>query len=287
MRTDASDPACSNAVMQAIDAADRAFKTEEGTKEIAETFGITIPIDKRDFWFYFADIFVMGVQYGTRVSMCEKLEAATDAESLLETVAALGSGAGVSYDQYDAVSLSGTTIDISSSLRQWTYQYCTEFGFFQTPNVEQPMRHQSLRAPFWPDYCERVFGRPIRTGTAKTNEHYGGLEIEGDNIFFLNGSEDPWQYAAMRELPHPATTQKTMSVQYIQCDSCAHCVDFHTPADDQPQALTDAQNAVADEVARWLSEAQATRDANWADIETTVAAEEILEGDGTQIFLQA
>lgn len=70
--------------------------------------------------------------------------------------------------------------------------------------------------------------------TDQTNKVYGGLDITGDNIFFLNGSEDPWQYSAMRELQHPDTTQKTMEAFFIDCDSCAHCVDFHTPEDGQP-----------------------------------------------------
>jgi len=28
--------------------------------------------------------------------------------------------------------------------------------------------------------------------TDKTNETYRGLDITGDDIFFLNGAEDPW-----------------------------------------------------------------------------------------------
>lgn len=123
------------------------------------------------------------------------------------------------------------------------------------------MRSESLSYNFWPDYCKRIFGREIKTKTDDTNRFYGGLNIKGDNIFFLNGSEDPWQYAAMRELRHPHTTQKTMGVAYIECDTCAHCVDFHTPEEGQPESLTNAQNAVADEVAKWLTEAQEKREA--------------------------
>ena len=59
----------------------------------------------------------------------------------------------------------------------------------------------------------------------------------------------------------PNTTQKTMQVAYINCDTCAHCVDFHTPTDDQPEALTVAQKAVAEAVAGWLDEAKAKREA--------------------------
>ena len=116
--------------------------------------------------------------------------------------------------------------------------YCNEFGFFQTPNEEQPMRSQALKLDYWPKFCKRVFGREIKTRSSETNKHYGGLDIEGDNIFFMNSSEDPWQYAAMRELKHPDTTQKNMTAHFIQCDSCSHCADFATPQVDQPLALT-------------------------------------------------
>ena len=110
----------------------------------------------------------------------------------MNELATQAKNSGLSYSQYDARLLSDTTIDINSSLRQWTYQYCNEFGFFQVPNDQQPMRSHFISYDFWPDYCSRVFGRKIDTKSEWTNKHYGGLDIEGDNIFFLNGSEDPW-----------------------------------------------------------------------------------------------
>ena len=199
--------------------------------------------------------------------MCETLtKGAGTKESLMETVAQLAVAEGQTFAGYDTVALSSPVIDINSSSRQWTYQFCNEFGFFPTPNVEEPMRSTDLTLPYWKDYCKRVFGREMLTKTDQTNKHYGGLDITGDNIFFLNGSEDPWQYAGMRELTHPDTTQKTMTAHYIQCDTCAHCGDFTTPKKGQPQAMTDAQNAVAEEVAKWLSEAQATRIAVSEDV---------------------
>jgi len=43
---------------------------------------------------------------------------------------------GMNFDGYDARLLSSPKIDINSSGRQWTYQFCNEFGFFTTPNEE-------------------------------------------------------------------------------------------------------------------------------------------------------
>ena len=107
-----------------------------------------------------------------------------------------------------------------------------------------------LEMPFWSYYCKAIFGDDIgEPAVDRVNKLYGGLDIRGDNIFFLNGSEDPWQYAAMTEIQHPETTQRTMQAAYIECDTCGHCVDFHTPVDGQPEALTNAQHQVANAVA--------------------------------------
>jgi len=38
--------------------------------------------------------------------------------------------AGVNPPDYDTRVLSDTTIDVNSSGRCWTYQYCTEYGWF-------------------------------------------------------------------------------------------------------------------------------------------------------------
>ena len=184
--------------------AEHELKTKEGTKRIAELFDIKIDIDDRDFFFFYADIFTMGVQYGNRVSMCESLVAANrDKDALMKAVAKLATDGGVKYDGYDAKALSNTKIDTNSNLRQWSWQYCTEFGFFQTPNIEQPLRSQAINMDFWPDYCNRIFGTKIETRTKETNEYYGGLDIKGDNIFFLNGSEDSWHWASMHYLSRP------------------------------------------------------------------------------------
>lgn len=51
------------------------MRTDAGTKRIADLFSIDITIDNRDFFFFLADIFVIGVQYGNRNGMCETLEA--------------------------------------------------------------------------------------------------------------------------------------------------------------------------------------------------------------------
>jgi hypothetical protein len=56
------------------------------------------------------------------------------------------------------------------------------------------LRSDEIDLAFWQDYCKRIFGKPMETRPhmKKTNLFYGGMKIHGTNIFFSNGSEDPW-----------------------------------------------------------------------------------------------
>jgi len=150
-------------------------------------------IEQGDFMFYIADIFTMGVQYGTRTQMCELIESVEWADDPFSALGAYAIQKGVSADEYDAMALRNTTVDINKNIRQWTYQYCTEFAWFQIPNDQYPMRSESLKTEFWVDYCQRIFSKDIKLPAVKeTNEHFGGLDIKGENIFFLTAGEDPW-----------------------------------------------------------------------------------------------
>jgi len=86
-----------------------------------------------DFMFYFADIFVESVQYGNRTSLCDMLasKAGETQEQIFQAVTDFGTNvADVNPPDYDTSILANTQIDIYASGRPWTYQYCTEYGFF-------------------------------------------------------------------------------------------------------------------------------------------------------------
>jgi len=42
--------------------------------------------------------------------------------------------AGVNPGDYDVRVIADTTIDVNSSARPWTFQYCSEYGWFQVPS---------------------------------------------------------------------------------------------------------------------------------------------------------
>ena len=55
------------------------------------------------------------------------------------------------------------------------------------------MRSNYIKSEFWPDYCKRIFGSELPPLDIEgTNLYYGGMNIQGSNIYFINAGEDPW-----------------------------------------------------------------------------------------------
>lgn len=104
--------------------------------------GVPAKAHDGDFAFYMADIIVESVQYGDKTGLCGiipgiwDLFQKSDPESTYQGLSQLhdfGITKGVTFSDYDRNFIKNTTIS-DSAARSWTYQYCTEFGWFQTPS---------------------------------------------------------------------------------------------------------------------------------------------------------
>jgi hypothetical protein len=101
---------------------------------------------------------------------------------------------------------------------------------------------------------------------------YGGLDITGDNIVFANAIEDPWQWAGMRQIQHPTTTQINMKAILIDCNNCGHCVDLSTPSPIDTPGLTHARQQIKTAISSWLTAPGLQMHASkMSDVETFLA----------------
>ena len=93
------------------------------------------------------------------------------------------------------------------------------------PNAEHPLRSSLIGPDYWGPFCQAVFGMDKISGEPNTkyyNDLFGALDMQADNILFVNSIEDPWQYAGMRTI-HNADKQKNSQALLIDCNNCAHC----------------------------------------------------------------
>ena len=241
--TSKSGPECPQRIQSIIDYVDQTFLLDPSDaqyQEVMTIFGTDTGCNQGDFMFYLADIFTIGVQYGGRVELCNKMaeiDSMTTSDKL-QQIREYADKKRVTMGQYDARSLQSQKVDFVLNIRQWTFQYCTQFAWYQIPNSENAMRSELINIDFWSPYCGRVFDTKDWPDPAveATNLYYGGTGIKGSHIYFINSSEDPWQFASIIDMSEDQ--KASMKSDMLTCDNCGHCSDLKTdqsvfPADVQ------------------------------------------------------
>lgn len=124
--------------------------------------------------------------------------------------------------------------ETSEGGRQWTYQTCTEFGFYQTSDNASALFGDRFPVTFSYAQCVDIFGEdfgPLRqeADIVRTNTNYGELRARTTNVLFVHGSIDPWHALGLTRSPHAG-----MPTVYIE--GTAHCANMYEPQPgDMPQ----------------------------------------------------
>lgn len=135
--------------------------------------------------------------------------------------------------------------------RQWTYQTCTEFGYFQTTDSKQSsLFSDTTPLSYFTDICTEVFGiksEDVSSAVDHTNTFYGGRNVTGTNIVFPNGSIDPWH--ALSIVQDIGSTVKALLIH-----GTAHCANMYPPRDSDPEELTEARTTISKLLGQWLAD---------------------------------
>ncbi|XP_064143463.1 putative serine protease K12H4.7 [Loxodonta africana] len=135
--------------------------------------------------------------------------------------------------------------------RQFFYQSCTEFGFFQTTDSKnQPFT--GLPLSYFLQQCSDFFGPKfnndsLNTGVISTNAYYGGFNMTGSKIIFPNGSFDPW---------HPLGITKDISkdLPAVFIKGAVHCADMFEQNDTDSAELIQAREKIFQLLQKWLKQ---------------------------------
>ncbi|XP_043528385.1 putative serine protease K12H4.7 [Frieseomelitta varia] len=134
--------------------------------------------------------------------------------------------------------------------RQWTYQTCTEFGFFQTSTARPNLFSETFPADFFVQQCVDIFGpryniHLLNSAINRTNILYGGLDLKVTNVVFVHGSTDPWHVLGITKSPN-----RQMPAIYI--NGTAHCANMYPPSKNDPPELKAARVAIERLIYQWL-----------------------------------
>jgi len=152
----------------------------------------------------------------------------------------------ISY--YDSmVSIVNTSSNDVNNMRQWTYQTCVEFGYFQTTddNQNQPFG-DFVPLSYYTQQCVEAFNITDLPDVNFTNAYYGGKDPKGaTNILFVNGSLDPWHALSITQTNLPG-------IATILINGTAHCADMSPAKSTDPPGLAQAQAQILNQLGVWL-----------------------------------
>jgi pimeloyl-ACP methyl ester carboxylesterase len=221
-------PECADAMRMVTKQVEQAVLQGGSAKtQMKAMFKASSLVDDGDFMYFLADSMAEGVQYGYQDYICTPLlNAIKNNQSVLSayvnyTIAVWGQHLGTP-DEYGTAWQQDTTANEGKADRQWWFQTCTELGYFQNaPKTGSIRSALFVNMEYHRTHCLNVFGKPLWPDTAATNAYYGGNHTAATQVYFANGSQDPWQRASVVSPLSPSEPAKVIS-----CHNCGHCVDL-------------------------------------------------------------
>lgn len=239
-------PACVQAIQSVVAIADKAVQDPTSFADIKTKFNATPLQNPDDFLYLLADTAAAAVQYGMREEFCD-LVTTSGLDGYAkgsEMVAGLfGNLVELSAQAAESTELAAGSI----GMRQWFYQSCTEFGYWQNVTPEANFQTRSLRINenYHRGVCKRLFNLDQFADVVKTNTtYYEPILTSASDILFTNGSEDPWMNLSITDANLNNTNVNLTS--YL-INGAAHCDDLSRSA-----KSADAQTLFRDLAKKWL-----------------------------------
>ncbi|EDW14838.2 LOW QUALITY PROTEIN: uncharacterized protein Dmoj_GI23098 [Drosophila mojavensis] len=131
-------------------------------------------------------------------------------------------------------------------MRQWIYQTCNEYGWYQTSSSSMQPFGTKFPLALFTTMCADLYGPQfgesfIEDRAAETNEYFGGLTPEVENVYFSHGQLDPWRAMGIQD-----EKQATIIPEH------AHCKDFGSISNDDTPEMRASKERVAELVREWL-----------------------------------
>lgn len=240
---------CGDKVREAVKAIEEKMSTPEGVKAVKETFKATNVVNDKDFLYVVADMLAAAVQYGRDKVFCASLSSSTD---LIEGYAKGGlsvlSAMGTTPFEISLAVAERQEVTADDNMRQWMYQSCRQFGWFQVANGtgKDTSRSSQIDLAYHEEVCNRLYGIQMGRDGALNSKWYDLLFAPSvTNIIWTNGSNDPWLTLSVTE----QTRESNPAFNLFMMEGAAHCNDLRIG---NIASVTAAQKQMDVIIAGWL-----------------------------------
>ncbi|CAM2732485.1 S28 family serine protease [Legionella worsleiensis] len=261
--TQVAGPECAQLMRSVVHKAEEALGDANKLQEIKDLFVATEVEDPVDFLYLIADTGAAAIQYGMRNELCKALSTSKTpligysdfAKKLYKTMGV----SAVEMTAQGAVSENPADYKNGIGMRQWYYQSCTEYGYWQNAHSDESLSTRSslINLDYHRSICQRLFGLSKPANTSELNKSFY-FPLQNDlvsNIYFTNGDNDPWSVLSLSELNGNA---ENLKLTYYLIEGAAHCEDLHSPSASDSESLTHARTLMNSLIEQWLKK-KATR----------------------------
>ncbi|WPU63229.1 S28 family serine protease [Peredibacter starrii] len=241
---------CGDKVREAVKLIEDKLETPEGTNEVKTLFKATNVVNNKDFLYVVADMLAAAVQYGRDKVFCQALTSNSDliqgyAKGGLAVLTSMGS---TPFEISLAVA-ERENVTADDNMRQWMWQSCRQFGWFQVANGtgNGTSRSSQIDLAYHQEVCARLYKQPMTANESLNRSYYNQLfSPVMNNIIFTNGSNDPWLTLSVTE----RTTQRNPGFDLFMIQGAAHCDDLRLSMNNP--AMMSAQAEIVKVVTEWL-----------------------------------
>lgn len=243
---------CAARLREVAAAAERAIDSGQ-SPSFKERFGAEEVKHDKDFLYVLADAAAFAVQYGQPEPLCSTLEMGKHdlVGAYGNYVQGLLARLGMSAYEFSPAIAEKTQVSSSDNMRQWFYQSCKEYGYWQVAHSDRTKSTRSTRIdlPYHEELCRRFFGDSSLADDAAHNQRFAEpLLSSASNIFFTNGSTDPWIHLSVS--PEEAK-ERNEQIESVVIEGGSHCTDLRARSIQDSESLRRTRQRFLELATEW------------------------------------
>lgn len=249
-RTDASCLSNTKEVLQQLQDI-VASGDEQGIQKLRDDFGFTADQDVVSMLYCVTDVISAMVQYDTKIKLlgefCAAQKSGPDYDALVVSIKKVLAALKETIQDFDL--LLQTDVNAAGPYangRSWSYQTCTEFGWFQTASGS--FRPSWINISYFNKVCKNLFGIEELADNEEMNTKYESDNPQQTRVFFTRGDVDPWSVLTVKN------PDEYLMRRAINIEGASHCADLHPISENDSEQLSEAKQIVIDQLYSWLTE---------------------------------
>jgi pimeloyl-ACP methyl ester carboxylesterase len=253
---DVAGPKCAAKMRQVVAEAEAALNNPDDLAALKMKFQAEVLTDPDDLLYVIADVGAIAIQYGFRDTFCAQIDVEHPLEGYAEFaryIFELWQLTPLQDSVQGAMTLDAKDYQDGVGFRQWYYQSCTEYGYWQNAfhDAAGSVRSSRINPAYYQRLCQRLFGLDQPVDISKTNAQFYQplLSPTTSQILFTNGSQDPWSLLGISEANGNATNPNTTT---FRIEGAAHSDDLRPALVGDSAVLKEARALFRALATEWL-----------------------------------